>query len=196
MKKTIDCMGMACPLPVVNAKKAFSEFGEDGELTVLVDNETAVSNLKKLAASSGFAAEGKQTGEKAYEVTIQVKAGQEAVCAGESRPGPVVAIGSNAMGSGEEALGKTLMKAFIFALTNATQLPQQIIFYNSGAYLPCEGSDSLEDLQNLEKAGVKITACGTCLNYYGLTEKLRVGSVSNMYDIVETLTAAPSVIRP
>ena len=152
MNNTIDCTGMACPLPVVNAKKAFAGFSEDGELTVLVDNPTAVENLKKLAASSGFSA--------------------------------------------DEALGKTLMKAFIFALTNAQQLPEQIIFYNSGAFLPCEGSDSLEDLQNLEKAGVKITACGTCLNYYGLTEKLRVGTVSNMYDIVETLTAAQSVIRP
>ena len=196
MKKTIDCMGMACPLPVVNAKKAFADFTEDGELTVLVDNETAVSNLKKLAASSGFAAEGTQTGEKAYAVAIQVKAGGPAAAAESAQAGPVVAIGSNTMGNGDEALGKALMKAFIFALTNATQLPQQIIFYNSGAYLPCEGSDSLEDLRNLEKAGVKITACGTCLNYYGLTEKLQVGTVSNMYDIVESLTQAPSVIRP
>ena len=195
MNNTIDCTGMACPLPVVNAKKAFAGFSEDGELTVLVDNPTAVENLKKLAASSGFSADAAQTGPDRYAVTIQVKAGC-AVQAEAKGPGAVVAIGSNTMGSGDEALGKTLMKAFIFALTNVQQLPEQIIFYNSGAFLPCEGSDSLEDLQNLEKAGVKITACGTCLNYYGLTEKLRVGTVSNMYDIVETLTAAQSVIRP
>ncbi len=195
MKNTIDCNGMACPLPVVNAKKAMDAFTEDGELTVLVDNTTAVENLKKLAASRQFAAEAVQSGENRYAVTIQVQAGCAAAAEPEG-PGAVVAIGSNTMGSGDEALGKTLMKAFIFALTNAQKLPEQIIFYNSGAFLPCEGSDSLEDLQNLEKAGVKITACGTCLNYYGLTEKLRVGTVSNMYDIVETLTAAQSVIRP
>ena len=185
MTKTIDCKGMACPLPVVNAKKALDAFTEAGELTVLVDNPTAAQNLTKLAS-----------GPEEYAVTIRVTAAPAGDQEADQGPGAVVAIGSNAMGSGDDALGKALMKAFIFALTNAQKLPEQIIFYNSGAFLPCEGSDSLEDLENLEKAGVKITACGTCLNHYGLTDKLRVGTVSNMYDIVETLTSAGSVIRP
>ena len=196
MTKTIDCKGMACPLPVVNAKKALDAFTEAGELTVLVDNPTAVQNLTKLASSRQLEAANAQTRPEEYAVTIHVTAAPAGAQEADQGPGAVVAIGSNAMGSGDDALGKALMKAFIFALTNAQKLPEQIIFYNSGAFLPCEGSDSLEDLENLEKAGVKITACGTCLNHYGLTDKLRVGTVSNMYDIVETLTSAGSVIRP
>ena len=196
MEKTIDCMGQACPLPVVNAKKAMETFTEDGQLTVLVDNETAVNNLKKLAASAGFAAADEKRGEGAYAVAIDVKVqGGDAPAAADAK-GAVVVISANTMGGGEEQLGKTLMKAFIFALTNVSALPEHIIFYNSGAYLACEGSDSLEDLKNLEKAGVKISVCGTCLNFYGLTDKLQVGSVSNMYDIAETLTSARLIIRP
>lgn len=197
MNKTLNCMGQACPLPVVNAKKAFAEFAEDGELLVLVDNETAVKNLTKLAGSSGFVVDSAKTSENAYEVKIQVKAaGTGALEQVEQSAGTVVVISANTMGNGDEQLGKALMKSFIFALTNATTLPEHMIFYNSGAFVTSEGSDSLEDLQNLEKAGVKITTCGTCLNFYGLTEKLQVGTVSNMYDIVETLTAAKSIIRP
>ena len=196
MNNTIDCTGMACPLPVVNAKKAFADFSEDGELTVLVDNPTAVENLKKLAASSGFSADAAQTGSDRYAVTIQVKAGDGQAAAASESTGVVVAISANTMGSGDDKLGKALMKSFIFALTNATELPEQIICYNSGAFVTCEGSDSLADLQAVEQAGVKITTCGTCLNFYGLTEKLQVGTVSNMYDIVQTLTTARLVIRP
>lgn len=196
MDKTLDCRGQACPLPVVNAKKALGEFTEDGQLAVLVDNETAVKNLTKLASSSGLAVSSAQTSENVYQVTIQVKAAGGEQPEAAAAVGSVVVISSSAMGGGDEQLGKALMKSFIFALTNATELPEQIICYNSGAFITCEGSDSLADLQALEQAGVKITTCGTCLNFYGLTEKLQVGTVSNMYDIVQTLTTARLVIRP
>lgn len=195
MKKTLNCMGQTCPLPVVNAKKALAEFTEEGELLVLVDNETAVKNLTKLASSSGFSAETVQNGE-AYEVRIQVAAAECPAETAGRRTGTVVVVSGNSMGTGEEELGRVLIKGFLFALTNVAELPEAMIFYNSGAFLTCEGSDSLEDLRNLEQAGVKITTCGTCLNYYGLTEKLQVGTISNMYDIVETLSAAERVIRP
>ena len=196
MNKAIDCRGQACPLPVVNAKKALAQFTEDGELAVLVDNETAVANLTKLASSSGLAVSSSQTGENVYQVSIQVKTGDAEQPQAAAAAGSVVVISSSAMGGGDEQLGKALMKSFIFALTNATELPEQIICYNSGAFVTCEGSDSLDDLRALEQAGVKITTCGTCLNFYGLTEKLQVGTVSNMYDIVQTLTTARLVIRP
>ena len=108
----------------------------------------------------------------------------------------VVVLSSNQMGQGDEALGKLLMKGFVFALTQQDMLPETILLYNSGAFLSCEGSDNLEDLKTLEAQGVEIRTCGTCLNYYGLTDKLAVGSVTNMYDIVETMTSAGKVIRP
>lgn len=105
-------------------------------------------------------------------------------------------LSANVMGGGEEKLGKALMKAFVFALTKQDMLPETVMCYNSGAYLTCEGSDSLEDFRALEAEGVNIMTCGTCLDFYGIKEKLAVGTVTNMYDIVETMENAKTVIRP
>ena len=100
------------------------------------------------------------------------------------------------MGEGNEELGKVLIKGFLFAQTQLETLPDTILFYNGGAKLTCEGSDSIEDLKKLEAAGVQILTCGTCLNYYGLTEKLQVGGVTNMYVIAQTMAEADQVVRP
>lgn len=198
MEKKLDCKGMACPLPVVTTKKAMEELTEDGIIEVTVDNETAVQNLLKLAAKSNFAAASEKKSDEEFVVRIEVKAGCGDVCEqGEKKEGPTtVVISSSTMGSGDDELGKNLMKAYIFALTNVTPTPDNIIFYNGGAYLTTEGSASLEDLKNLEKAGVNIMTCGTCLNFYGIAEKLQVGQVSNMYDIAQTMADSGLVIRP
>lgn len=100
------------------------------------------------------------------------------------------------MGEGKEDLGKVLIKGFIFALTQLEELPKTILFYNGGAKITAEGSESLEDLKTLEAQGVEIMTCGTCLDYYGLKEKLQVGTVTNMYSIVETMNNADKIIRP
>ena len=110
--------------------------------------------------------------------------------------GLVVAVASDVMGQGSDELGATLMKGFLFALGQLPQLPGTVLFYNGGATLTTEGSDSLEDLKSLEAMGVEIMTCGTCLDYYGLKEKLAVGSVTNMYSIVETLAGASKIIKP
>lgn len=88
------------------------------------------------------------------------------------------------------------MKAFVFALTKQDRLPETILCYNSGAYLTCEGADTLEDMKLLEAEGVNIMTCGTCLDFYGIKEKLAVGSVTNMYEIVEKMETADSIVRP
>ncbi|ETP73011.1 selenium metabolism protein YedF [Lachnospiraceae bacterium JC7] len=198
MDKILDCMGLSCPLPVVKTKKEFESFTEKGTLTVKVDNETAVKNLSRLAANSGFEVASKEVSDNAYEVRILVDPEKKCCCADEANKKKIttVVIASSEMGTGDEELGKSLLKMFIFSLTNATELPANVIFYNSGVKLAVEGSDSVEDLRNLEKAGVKIQACGTCLKHYGLSDKLQVGVVSNMYDIVEILTSSDCVIRP
>ena len=110
--------------------------------------------------------------------------------------GTVVAVGSDRMGEGSEELGHILMKSFLFALTQLDDMPDKILFYNGGAKLTVEGSESLEDLKTLEEQGVEIMTCGTCLDYYGIKDKLAIGSVTNMYSIAETLQGAMSVIRP
>ena len=205
MEKILDCMGMACPLPVINAKKAIEAFTEDGSLSVKVDNETAVQNLTRLGEHYGFAVSSEQGGEKDYTVVMQVKAGAakaaeipaEAVsCAVPAKGGKVVVLSSNTMGNGDEQLGKKLMKAFIFALTSQDETPEKVICYNSGAYLTTEDPDTIKDLKSLEEAGTTVMTCGTCLDFYGLKEKLQVGIVSNMYDIVEAQMSASLVIRP
>ena len=112
------------------------------------------------------------------------------------RKGMIAVISSGTMGTGDEKLGKTLMKGFIYALTQQDIMPETVLLYNGGAFLSCQGSDSVQDLKTLEEKGVKILTCGTCLNYYELSEKLEVGTVTNLYEIAEKETAASIIIRP
>ncbi len=205
MIHTIDCMGMACPLPVINAKKAIEAFTEDGTLNIKVDNETAVQNLTRLGEHNGFKVASVQDGERAYTVTMAVKAGAnkpagvpaEALgCQAPASGGRVVVLSSDTMGVGDEKLGKKLMKAFIFALTSQDVTPDKVICYNTGARLTTLDQDTVKDLKALEAAGTTVMTCGTCLDFYGLKEQLQVGIVSNMYDIVEAQMNAALVIRP
>ena len=198
---TVDARGDACPLPVVKAKNTIKELNGAGQVEVLVDNEIAVQNLTKMAQQKGYASRAEKRAAQEYRVVLTVgdaaaETPAPAVCAPDTRTDTVVAIGSNQMGVGAEELGKTLLKVFVFALTQQDQLPRTVLFYNGGASLTCEGSPMLEDLKTLEAEGVEILTCGTCLNYYGLTEKLAVGGVTNMYVIAEKLTQAGNVVKP
>ena len=201
--KTVDARGMACPLPVVNAKKASEEMTEGGVLTVLVDNEIAVQNLEKMAQQKGYGFLVKEEKEKEYHVELTVsekeqdETEEETVClVPAAKKTKLVVLSSDHMGEGAEELGKILMKSFLYALTQQDELPDTILCYNGGAKLTCEGSESLEDLKDLAARGVEILTCGTCLNFYGISEKLQVGSVTNMYDIVERMSSADRVIKP
>ena len=204
MEKIIDCKGMACPLPVVNAKKAAEELRAGDVLTVLVDNEIAVQNLTRLAQHKGFGVSAEKRAEKEYAVIMNISgtaavgsAEEQAACVMDARrKGMLVVLSANTMGTGDPKLGASLMKAFVFALTKQDQLPDTILCYNTGAYLTCEGADTLEDLKLLSSEGVTVLTCGTCLDFYGLKEKLAVGGVTNMYDIVERMENAAQIIKP
>ena len=203
MKHMVDARGLACPLPVVNTKNEMKNMKQGESVEVLVDNEIAVQNLTKFARVRNHSVNAEKITDNHYRVVITMgEAKEEDTEEAEEISTPaqmrkdVVVLSSNMMGNGKEELGKALMKAFIFALTKQDTYPETILLYNSGAYLSCEGSDSLEDLKFLEAQGVKIATCGTCLNFYGLTESLAVGSVTNMYDIVETMGNASKIIKP
>ena len=204
MEKIIDCRGMACPLPVVNAKKCAEECASGDVLTVLVDNEIAVQNLSRFAEHKGFGVSAEKKAEKEYAVIMTISGAaaaeakeEEVACVMDSRrKGMLVVLSANTMGAGDAKLGTSLMKAFVFALTKQDQLPDTILCYNTGAYLTCEDADTLEDLKLLESEGVTILTCGTCLDFYGLKEKLAVGGVTNMYDIVERMENAARIIKP
>lgn len=245
----LDERGKQCPLPVIEAKKALEKAAPGSVVEVVVDNEIAVQNLKKLAAHKGLDSSSEKIGEREFLVNItaggkpqelknaEVKkeaagdspakaeeeketqgnildaekakakdageavakgAEEEAVsCAMDCREeGMVVVLASEEMGQGDAVLGRLLMKGFVYAVTQQDKLPETVLLFNGGAKLSCEGSDSLEDLKELEAQGVEILTCGTCLNHYGMAEKLMVGNVTNMYEIVEKMTGAKKIVRP
>ena len=203
-KIVVNAVGEQCPIPVVKATRALREMREPGMLEVHVDNEIAVQNLTRMAAGHHLTAKAEKIAEKEFVVTMEVTAPAgdapveepELACAPDMRGNFVVAVDTDAMGRGSEELGRTLMKGFLYAVSQLPALPKTILFYNSGAYLTCAGSDSLEDLKFMEAQGVEIRTCGTCLDFYKLKETLAVGSITNMYAIAETLAAAGKVIKP
>ena len=184
--KQIDERGNACPIPVVHTKKALESMDGETKLIVLVDNEPAVQNVTRFAEGKNCEVKSEKISDNEFKI----------VCEPSAKDDFIIAVSSNEMGQGEKALGQTLIKAFLFAVTKQDKLPSKVLFYNSGAYLTCEDSDSLEDLKTLEAEGVEIYTCGTCLNFYDITDKLAVGSITNMYDIVEMMEKAGKVIKP
>ncbi len=199
---SVNAIGQPCPLPVVKTIEAIKSLGGAGTVEVLVDNGVAVENLKRLAGSKGYAISVEQQDAQRFRAVLTVgEHAEQPELPAECCPAPrgertVVVISSDQMGQGDEALGKTLLKGFLFALRQQDTLPKTILFYNRGAFVSTEGSASVEDLKDMEARGVEILTCGTCLNYYGLTEKLAVGGVTNMYSIVEVMTGADRLVQP
>lgn len=200
--RTVNAVGDACPIPVVKTKRALETLEKPDMVEVLVDNETAVQNVTKFAVQAGKKVSSQKLEEHRYQILIDCT--EENIKterpkdreAGQSDSRTVVVVSSDRMGSGDEELGTVLMKGFLFALTQLPELPGKILFYNGGARLTCKGSESVEDLKAMERQGVEILTCGTCLDYYGLKEKLEVGGVTNMYTIVETMNQAGKIVRP
>ncbi len=203
MKKIeVNAIGEQCPIPVVKATKALKEMKEAGIVEVHVDNEVAVQNLLRLAQSQNLEAKSEKLDEKHFTVAINYEGTpvdteeENIACIPDSRGDMVVVISSDRMGSGNDELGKVLMKGFIYAVSQLEKLPKTMLFYNGGATITTEGSASLEDLKSMEAQGVEILTCGTCLDYYNLKDKLAVGNVTNMYSIVEAMNGAAKILRP
>ena len=200
---TVNAIGDACPIPVVKTRKAMETIKGSEVVETLVDNEIAVENLKKMAGQMGYQVKDQKLEEGKYSVQIMVAEAEKTekiqtdICdCIPAASDKVVVIRSNVMGEGDPELGKVLIKGFIYALSQQEELPKTMLFYNGGASLTCEGSASLDDLKELEHRGVKILTCGTCLNFYGLSEKLKVGEVTNMYEIAETMSKASLIVSP
>ncbi|MDR2142394.1 MAG: sulfurtransferase-like selenium metabolism protein YedF [Deltaproteobacteria bacterium] len=188
---TINTLGLPCPLPVIHAKKALREATVGQVVTVLVDNDIAVQNLEKMAKTQGHQVATTPQGAN-FEVAITVG---HPVAVPSQEGGLVVAISRGTLGSGDEKLGRNLLKAFIFSLTELEPWPEYLLFFNGGAFLTCQGSDSLKDLQDLADRGIIIGTCGACLDYYGLRDQLKVGAVTNMMAIVSAMGQAKRLIN-
>ena len=197
MSKIIDAKGKPCPQPVLLAKKAMSEGAE--AFTILVDNQTAVENLKRLADNQGFTAAVREE-KGAYALDFVKGEGcvscEEAVNSPLPAPGAdwAVFVGRDIIGDGDRELGTNLMRMFFYTLTQGEDKPGAVLFMNAGVKLPTLDEQVVEHLQALSAAGVEIQVCGTCLNFYGLSDQLKVGTVSNMYDIVTRMQKAAKVI--
>lgn len=192
MAHIVDARGLACPQPVILTKKALSD---SSVIEVLVDDTTAFQNVKRLAASLGCTVEETQEG-SVFRLRI-TRGGTCALAGGViSREGPVVLVmSSENMGRGDDVLGTVLVKSFLHTLTEIPERPDAVIFLNSGVKLAVEGSEVLDDVRSLADAGVRILSCGTCLNYFGLKEKLGAGEVSNMYDIAQAMLTAGRLVQ-
>jgi len=208
-------LGKPCPVPVIEAKKALAKH-DINIIFVKVDNIVAVQNLEKMAGGLGYVFSYTENSEDSFDVTISKsddkptltenteseKVSAKASGALLSVESPenrekklTVVIGSDAMGSGSDELGKILIKGFLYSLTELPNPPKHVIFFNSGAYLTSDGANTIDDLRKLEEKGTEIVTCGTCINYYGLQEKPAVGKIVNMYEITERLTASDNAVN-
>ena len=190
----IDARGDVCPLPVIKVKKALKDHQE---ITIIVDNEIATQNLTKMAEQLGLKVATQVISQQEFVVVIssnelatKLSVKQEAMPAESSY---VVVIDGKTMGSGNDELGYTLLKGFIYSLTEQDLLPSHVLFYNAGVYFTVEDSEVLDDLNDLKKAGVEILTCGACLDFFDLKEKLTVGEVTNMYRILEIMSQSRAV---
>lgn len=220
MKVDLDCRGMACPKPLVMTKKEI----ESGHynVSVCVDNETAVKNLTRLAEKSHLDLEitpleegwimqfsSRDNGlvlsdgtrarsaapEGEEQTSLPVSEGQACTPCG---CGWSVFIGKDHIGDGSHELGYNLMKMALYTLSESDDVPASVLFMNAGVTLVAgneeEHKQIVENLHTLQNKGTEILVCGTCLNYYGLDGQLLIGEVSNMYDILERMKEAAKVI--
>jgi len=202
MPELIDAKGLACPQPVVLTKKALDLYDE---VNVIVDDPTAKENLRRLAASLKCIVDIAEESNGVYRINIKKQRSGEIIAdSGQyseeipvSINGPTVfVIASDVMGHGNDDLGAVLMKAFLHTCLDLDEKPDFMIFYNTGVKLVVFDSDVIDDLRALEKKDVKIIVCGTCLNFFNLSDKAGTGIVSNMYDIADILSKAGRVVKP
>ena len=188
----VNAIGEVCPKPVIMTKKALKEI-ESRVVEVSVDNQTSKENVEKMAKEMGHTFETKEEG-NVFVITI-TKAGEKQENSSKEE-NIVISIGSDKMGEGEDELGKILIKGFIYALTEAETLPKTVLLYNKGVLLASTFEDTVKDLKVLEERGVEILSCGTCANFYHVQDQIKVGTLTNMYTILERQMKAAKVIKP
>ena len=197
--KIVIATGLACPQPVVLAKQAIELHDR---IKVIVDNDTALENIKRLGTKMGCEVKTEKKNDGTFEIDLTRKAGvvpakEEVILSPSELSCPfVIVLSENKMGRGNDELGYVLIRAFLHTIAEQSQKPDVMIFYNTGVKLTVQGSEVLDDLKALEMAGVEILVCGACLNYFQVKDKLEAGVVSNMYDIAATMSRAGRLIYP
>jgi selenium metabolism protein YedF len=190
VKKIVDARGLACPQPVVMTKRALDS-NEVHEVMTIVDNKIALENVSRMVKTLSLESMiEEQDGNFYINITKEDMLPKKDTLGGST----VVVVKSNVLGQGDDKLGSILMKSFMYTLTQMEDEIKTLIFLNSGVLLATAGSDLIEHIKLLESNGVEVLACGTCLDFYGLLDKLQVGVVGNMYTIAEEMLHASKVI--
>ncbi|MDD5924356.1 MAG: sulfurtransferase-like selenium metabolism protein YedF [Clostridia bacterium] len=194
----IDATGKVCPMPVIMAKKEIDNGAS--QITVIVDNKVAVENLTRLAVDKGYSTSITEL-DNLFHVNFLKNSHVEKVtkcdCAEFSTKcdNYSVFIGKDYVGDGDKTLGSNLMAMAIYTLSQEKDIPETIIFMNSGVKLPAGDNEQvIQSLSQLAAKGCQILVCGTCLNYYSLQENLKIGKVSNMYEILQKMKDSSKVI--
>lgn len=199
----IDCRGLQCPQPVLQAKEALERSGV-GAVEVLVDNEASRGNVERFARSQGYSSVVTEEG-GLFRITISRSgdtsppAGDVDVSAYTCAPAAgelICIVPSDVMGRGNDELGRVLMRAYIKTIREVTPLPAKIFFFNTGVTITASQSDLIEPLREIEAKGVEIFSCGTCLDFLGLKERLLVGKTTNMHEIMQSMASAARIVSP
>lgn len=186
----INACGESCPKPVLMTKSAVAS-GET-EITTLVDNKIAVSNLERFAKSAGFDFSWTQDGENFAVTLVKSSAAQTAKPSSTSL---AIFVTDQKIGTADNELGTNLMRMYFYTLTQMDTAPSVIALMNEGVLLACKDEQIVGSLKALETAGTKVLVCGTCLNFYDVSSSLGCGIVSNMYEILEAISACSKVMK-
>ncbi len=202
--ETLDCRGLPCPEPVLRAKTHLEARSGDA-FVVVVDNEASRENVLRFGRSRGCESSSVDTGDGCFSVTLQPA--EESVTSAEFHEADyscdipaggnlVYVISSDCMGRGSEELGWALLQTYVSTIAEISPLPSHILLYNGGVRLSSSDGKALEALQALEEKGVTVWICGTCLEFFKLEDQRQVGSITNMYDIMNTMAMAAKVVSP
>jgi selenium metabolism protein YedF len=203
--KIIDTKGQLCPAPLIAARRALKEAKPGESFTVLTDNRTSFNNLSRFLNDNHTAFSVREgDGIWTLEITKREREINKADPAEYCDRGIphfkkgdfIIAFSSDRMGSGDDELGSRLMINFVKAIRDLDVLPRRLVFYNSGVILGSSGSPVIDSLKEIERMGVDIFLCATCVQHYSLEEVIDVGTMSNMFEIAQFMSSASSVIRP
>lgn len=186
-------MGKLCPEPVIMTKAEIEKGA--AELEILVDNDIAVSNVTRLLNNKGY--EVKLTrSDTSNERKLSAKKVSSGEAVESSKRDELLAIlvAHDVLGGNDKELGEVLMKAFLGCISKLSRKPAVMAFMNEGVKLVLPESSACEYIKDLEKSGTKILVCGTCTTHFNITDKIAVGTISNMFEIMEMITGADNTL--
>ena len=188
----LDLRGKTCPVPVIETKN-FLENSPVDAVEIVVDNPTASENVRRFLGSKGYST---SVAEEGGVYRVEGYRDERPAPAASREQKSLVYIDGEFMGRGSEELGKVLMRAFLNTVKELGVRPWRMVFINSGVKLVASDSEYVGILKDIEGLGIEIISCGTCLDYFHLKDRVGVGRISNMFEIMTSFNEATNVIRP